>query len=111
MICALVTTTSGATSRKKYAAAPAPTAVASRIVSRLTAEALAVCARVRRVAGIVFFDIVTLKAFSAARASLGTKLHRWPGRARREVFAARSRLDSPCAGRFCLGVANETVTL
>ena len=51
------------------------------------------------------------KAFSAARASLGTKLHRWPGRARREVFAARSRLDSPCAGRFCLGVANETVTL
>ena len=29
-------TTSGATSRKKYAAAPAPTAVASRMVSRLT---------------------------------------------------------------------------
>ena len=54
VICALVATTSGATSRKKYAAAPAPTAVASRMVSRLTAEALAVCARVRRVAGIVF---------------------------------------------------------
>ena len=52
----LVTTTSGAASRKKYAATPAPIAVARRMVSRLTLEALAVCARVRRVAGIVFFD-------------------------------------------------------
>ena len=47
-------TTSGAASRKKYAAAPAPTAVASRIVSRLTSEApLALWLRVRRVAGIL----------------------------------------------------------
>ena len=53
MACALVVTTSGAASRKKYAAAPAPIEEASRIVSRRTAEApLAVCARVRRVAGM-----------------------------------------------------------
>ena len=55
------------------------------MVSRLTLDALAVCARVRRVAGIVFFDCFTFKVFSAARASLGAKLHRWPGRARREL--------------------------
>jgi len=74
VICALVATTSGAASRKKYAAAPAPTAVASRIVSRLTLDALAVCARVRRVAGIVFFDEVTGAVFSAARAFPGASL-------------------------------------
>ena len=71
----LATTTSGATSRKKYAAAPAPTAVASRIVSRLTAEApLAVCARVRRVAGIVCVVCFNAYCASALKSNRNEKL-------------------------------------
>ena len=43
-------------------------------MSRLTLDALAVCARVRRVAGIDFFDTVTLVVFSTAGAFLGLSL-------------------------------------
>lgn len=51
-----VTTTSGAASRKWYAVTPAPTAVASRTVSRLSAEAFLAVARASLPS---FFDIVT----------------------------------------------------